>query len=96
MFILPKCLSDNEQRDEHEDRQDAWDDVRVGYRLPDHEERESSKHLQDPIADPLWVDGELRRLRGGDNMAEGLGEAIDDEELANGDEVVDVKDGDED
>ncbi|OCF57219.1 RNA polymerase II-associated factor 1 [Kwoniella mangroviensis CBS 10435] len=60
---------------------DLWDKAVVGYRQPagkDEKEREMSKAQ---VSDPTWVNEELRKSRGGDNMAELQGEAIQDEDV---------------
>jgi len=64
---------------EEEARSDNWDKTRIGYRLPDHDEQEMRKAAAAQITDPLWISEQMRALRG-ENMAEGQGEAIDDEE----------------
>jgi RNA polymerase II-associated factor 1 len=44
------------------------------------EEVEGIDTASTQVRHPLWANVELRRLHGGENMAEGQGEAIDDEE----------------
>ncbi|KAK8854750.1 hypothetical protein IAR55_003489 [Kwoniella newhampshirensis] len=55
--------------------------TRVGFRIPEEREVEDRQRGRGQVLDPAWASAELRRLHGGDNMAEGQGEAIDDEEL---------------
>ncbi|RSH88788.1 hypothetical protein EHS25_003016 [Saitozyma podzolica] len=69
------------RRDEESTRADVWDKARVGYRVPTHDEVAEREKENSQITDPYWANEELRRLHGGENMAEGQGEAIDDEEL---------------
>ncbi|WWD19106.1 hypothetical protein CI109_103564 [Kwoniella shandongensis] len=64
-----------------ETRGDLWDKTRVGFRIPEEREVEDRQTARGQVQDPTWASAELRRLHGGDNMAEGQGEAIDDEEL---------------
>ncbi|KAK4688807.1 RNA polymerase II-associated factor 1, partial [Tremellales sp. Uapishka_1] len=65
---------------EDDERKDIWSNPRIGYRIPDEEEVEHRMRSNGQVSDPLWVDQEMRRLQGGENFAEGQGEAIDDEE----------------
>lgn len=53
----------------------------MGFRLPTQEEEQARETVRRQINDPSWINQELRRLHGGENMAEGEGEAIDDEEV---------------
>nr|XP_031859927.1 uncharacterized protein CI109_004534 [Kwoniella shandongensis]KAA5526999.1 hypothetical protein CI109_004534 [Kwoniella shandongensis] len=69
------------RRGEVETRGDLWDKTRVGFRIPEEREVEDRQTARGQVQDPTWASAELRRLHGGDNMAEGQGEAIDDEEL---------------
>ncbi|ORY35540.1 RNA polymerase II-associated [Naematelia encephala] len=67
------------RRDEAEDRQDMWDITRLGYRLPGADEREARQKQVAQVTEPGWIDEQMRILQGPENMAEGLGEAINDE-----------------
>ncbi|WWC63346.1 uncharacterized protein I303_105946 [Kwoniella dejecticola CBS 10117] len=60
---------------------DLWDKAIVGYRRPGEDEEEKRQQSTGKVADPNWASEELRRLRGGDNMAELQGEAIQDEDV---------------
>ncbi|WRT68451.1 uncharacterized protein IL334_005427 [Kwoniella shivajii] len=60
---------------------DLWDKAIVGYRQPGKKEEKDREESKAQVADPTWANEELRRLRGGDNMAELQGEAIQDEDV---------------
>lgn len=64
-----------------ERRGDLWDKTRIGYRLPQGGELLNREEAKESITDPNWINEELRKMRGGENAANGLGEAIDDEEI---------------
>jgi RNA polymerase II-associated factor 1 len=49
--------------------------------VADEDELARRQERGQQINDPGWVNEQLRILHGGDNQAEGQGEAIDDEEL---------------
>ncbi|WVQ82129.1 hypothetical protein IAT38_004257 [Cryptococcus sp. DSM 104549] len=61
-------------------RDDIWDKGRVGFRKPNGREEEVRQVAREQVTDPTWANEELRKIHGGENMAEGQGEAIDDEE----------------
>ncbi|OXH09900.1 RNA polymerase II-associated factor 1 [Cryptococcus neoformans] len=67
--------------DEVDGQSDRWDKSRVGFRLPSQADIAHRDEAKSQVADPTWTNEELRRVHGGDNMAEGQGEAIDDEEV---------------
>nr|KIR84867.1 RNA polymerase II-associated factor 1 [Cryptococcus tetragattii IND107] len=67
--------------DEGDGQSDRWDKSRVGFRLPSQADIDHRDEAKSQVADPTWANEELRRIHGGDNMAEGQGEAIDDEEV---------------
>jgi len=69
------------RRGEVETRGDQWDRLRVGFRVANQDEQDERSSVQEQVTDPTWANEALRRIHGGDNMAEGQGEAIDDEEL---------------
>lgn len=51
----------------------------MGFRLPSQADIAHRDEAKSQVADPTWTNEELRRIHGGDNMAEGQGEAIDEE-----------------
>ena len=55
-------------------RDDLWDGTRVQYRVLDPNEVEAREGVTGMIGDPNWVSGQMRILRGA-NELEGLGEA---------------------
>ncbi|WWC71523.1 uncharacterized protein I206_105481 [Kwoniella pini CBS 10737] len=69
------------RRDEVAESADLWDKAVVGYRQPGEDENDTRNQARGKVADPTWANAELRRLRGGDNMAELQGEAIQDEDV---------------
>ncbi|WVW85572.1 hypothetical protein I302_107610 [Kwoniella bestiolae CBS 10118] len=60
---------------------DLWDKAVVGYRQPAESDRKQREMEHAQVSDPTWANEELRKLRGGDNMAELQGEAIQDEDV---------------
>ncbi|KAL7422784.1 hypothetical protein Q5752_002079 [Cryptotrichosporon argae] len=62
------------------DAPDVADKMRIGFQRLEGPLAEGVRARRARVIDPTWVDDDLRRLRGGDNEIEGLGEAIDDEE----------------
>lgn len=68
------------QRGDINEQDSEWDNTRIGYRVAKEEERVERTRKVGQVADPNWINERLRALQGGENMAEGLGEAIDDEE----------------
>lgn len=71
----------HQPHDEVDGQSDRWDKSRVGFRLPSQADIDHRDEAKSQVADPTWANEELRRIHGGDNMAEGQGEAIDDEEV---------------
>ncbi|WVR00044.1 hypothetical protein IAU59_007186 [Kwoniella sp. CBS 9459] len=67
------------RRDEVAAQADLWDKLVVGYRQPEDAEEKARASARNRVAESTWANEELRRLRGGENMLEGQGEAIDDE-----------------
>ncbi|ODO06789.1 hypothetical protein I350_04148 [Cryptococcus amylolentus CBS 6273] len=59
---------------------DRWDKGRIGFRKPNETDAELRRKGRSRVADPGWANEQLRAIHGGENMAEGQGEAIDDEE----------------
>nr|ODN89022.1 RNA polymerase II-associated factor 1 [Cryptococcus depauperatus CBS 7841] len=69
------------KRREDDDQSDRWDKSRVGFRKPNKNELEAREKAKVQVIDPTWTNEQLRLLHGGENLAEGLGEAIDDEKI---------------
>lgn len=53
----------------------------MGFREPQIGELKGREEKKQSVIDPSWVNDQLRGIQGGENMAEGQGEAIDDEEI---------------
>ena len=75
-----------------ERRGDLWDKTRIGYRLPQGGELLNREEAKESITDPNWINEELRKMRGGENAANGLGEIGLDEEAERAAEDVDEDD----
>ncbi len=56
-----------------------------GYRIPDALELTTRQKANELIKNPNWVNEAMRKIHGGENAAEGHGEAIDDEEAVSDD-----------
>ncbi|TYJ53407.1 hypothetical protein B9479_005954 [Cryptococcus floricola] len=68
------------RREELDNQDDRWDKGRIGFRKPNETDAELRRKGRSRVADPGWANEQLRAIHGGENMAEGQGEAIDDEE----------------
>ncbi|OCF37974.1 RNA polymerase II-associated factor 1 [Kwoniella heveanensis CBS 569] len=69
------------RRDEVAAQADLWDKLVVGYRQPEDAETQTREKARGRVAESTWANEELRRVRGGENLLEGQGEAIDDEDV---------------
>jgi RNA polymerase II-associated factor 1 len=74
-----------QRRGEAETRGGLWDKTRIGYRIPDALELTTRQKANELIKNPNWVNEAMRKIHGGENAAEGHGEAIDDEEAVSDD-----------
>ncbi|ODN82326.1 RNA polymerase II-associated factor 1 [Cryptococcus wingfieldii CBS 7118] len=68
------------RREELDNQDDRWDKGRIGFRKPNETDAELRRKGRSRVADPGWANEQLRAIHGGENMAEGQGEAIDDEQ----------------
>ncbi|WVQ74973.1 hypothetical protein IAR50_004581 [Cryptococcus sp. DSM 104548] len=76
--LLRKTRS--KRREDLDNQDDRWDKGRIGFRKPNETDAELRRKGRSQVTDPGWANEQLRAIHGGDNMAEGQGEAIDDEE----------------
>lgn len=69
------------KRGQQETRNDNWDKIRVGYRVPDEDEVDERRGKDEQVDEPHWVEKKLDELRGGgDPGGEKMGEAIQEDE----------------
>lgn len=59
-----------------------WDKIRLGSKLPCEQEATSRQDKKDPIVNFHWTDEQRRKLNGGESLAVGEGEAINEDDAA--------------
>ncbi|EIW68189.1 hypothetical protein TREMEDRAFT_32136, partial [Tremella mesenterica DSM 1558] len=79
-IVMRSTVRKKIKRTDEPESGEHWNRANIIFRQPKESEMEFHAEASEVIVDPHWANGELRRLHGGDNMAEGQGEAIDDEE----------------
>ena len=72
-------MTDSQRRGQSAETADKWDVIRFSYRPSTEEETTKHALLKIQVTEPIWASDQLRHLHGGENLAEGLGEAIDED-----------------